>query len=135
MRELRERGRRTRRRLLDAGIEVFDRQGYHAARVDDVVAAARTSHGTFYLYFSNKETLFLALTQEVADDLAELAGSLGPIDDVDELRAWLARVGELFGRYGPVIRAWTEAEVATTPVGRLAADVLAGLASSLAGRI
>lgn len=66
-RELRARGRKTRRRLLDAGIDVFARRGFHAARVDDIVKAAKTSHGTFYLYFSNKEDLFAALVADVAD--------------------------------------------------------------------
>src|SRR6185503_19557856 len=60
-RELRARGQRTQARLLEAGARVFAERGYHAARVDDVVKAARTSHGTFYLYFSNKEDLFRAL--------------------------------------------------------------------------
>ena len=36
-RELRARGQRTVRKLLDAGIEVFGTKGYHAARVDDIV--------------------------------------------------------------------------------------------------
>ncbi|MDQ1383890.1 MAG: hypothetical protein QOG65_1269, partial [Actinomycetota bacterium] len=54
-RELRARGRDTKRRLLDAGESVLATKGYHSTRVDDVVKVARTSHGTFYLYFSNKE--------------------------------------------------------------------------------
>ncbi len=49
------------RRLLDAGMRVFAERGYHAARVDDIVRAARTSHGTFYLYFANKEDLLCTL--------------------------------------------------------------------------
>src|SRR5205823_9576442 len=53
-RELRARGQRTVRKLLDAGIEVFGTKGYFPARVDDIVKVARTSHGTFYLYFANK---------------------------------------------------------------------------------
>src|SRR5262249_12804599 len=49
-RELRARGRRTMRKLLDAGVEIFAQRGFHAARVDDIVKLAKTSHGTFYLY-------------------------------------------------------------------------------------
>ena len=37
-RVLTARGRKTQARLLDAGRTVFMRQGYHAARVDDIVA-------------------------------------------------------------------------------------------------
>ncbi|MHB8464780.1 MAG: helix-turn-helix domain-containing protein, partial [Acidimicrobiales bacterium] len=59
-RTLRAQGRRTMRRLLDAAIVVFDKRGYHAARVDDICKVAHTSHGTFYLYFSSKDDLFRA---------------------------------------------------------------------------
>ena len=84
-RELRARGRRTLRKLLDAGVDTFAVRGYHAARVDDIVKRAKISHGTFYLYFANKEELFFALTQEVADELTKLADDfpkVGPSRDV-----------------------------------------------------
>ena len=67
------------RKLLDAGVEVFAARGYHAARVDDVVKLAHTSHGTFYLYFANKEDLFRALMAEVAGQMQTLAEDLGPL--------------------------------------------------------
>src|SRR6266581_233794 len=57
-RELRAQGRQTVRRLLEAGLAEFDQRGFQAVRVDDIVRRARTSHGTFYLYFANKEDLF-----------------------------------------------------------------------------
>ena len=40
---------------------------------------AETSHGTFYLYFANKEDLFRALVAEVADEMQALAEALGPL--------------------------------------------------------
>ena len=52
------------RKLFDAGMRVFAERGYHAARVDDIVRAARTSHGTFYLYFANKEEIFAAVGRD-----------------------------------------------------------------------
>ena len=66
-------------RLLDAGVEVFAARGYHAARVDDIVKVAQTSHGTFYLYFANKEELFRALAENVATEMRALADALPPI--------------------------------------------------------
>src|SRR5207248_6368350 len=82
-RELRAQGKKTMRKLLDAAMVVFDKRGYHAARVDDIVKVARTSHGTFYLYFSNKEDLFRALLADVAEEmnaLVEMLGEVGPDD-------------------------------------------------------
>jgi AcrR family transcriptional regulator len=138
-RELRARGRRTMRKLLDAGVEIFAQRGFHAARVDDIVKLAKTSHGTFYLYFSNKEELFRALAQEVADEMISLADSLPPVDPGPdgraELRAWLARFVEVYEHYGPVIRAWTEAEIGGSEFGRLGTDVLTEFSRVLTGRI
>src|ERR1700716_2531321 len=78
-RELRAQGKKTMRKLLDAAMVVLDKRGYHAARVDDIVKVARTSHGTFYLYFANKEDLFRALALDVADEMTALVESLGSL--------------------------------------------------------
>ncbi len=127
------------RQLLDAGVEVFATKGYFAARVDDIVKLARTSHGTFYLYFSNKEDLFRALAAEVAGEMQTLAESLGPLepgpDGEQSLRAWIGRFADLYERYGPVVRAWTEAEIGSHEFGRLGNDVLAHFTRVLTLRI
>src|SRR5215469_7790186 len=83
-RALRTQGRKTMRKLLDAAMVVFAKRGYHAARVDDIVKVARTSHGTFYLYFSNKEDLLRALVAEAGDVVASLDARLGPVDPGDD---------------------------------------------------
>jgi AcrR family transcriptional regulator len=138
-RELRAQGRKTMGRLLDAGMRVFGERGVHAARVDDIVRAARTSHGTFYLYFANKEDLFRALLTDVADEVAALAETLGPIGPDEagyrELRGWLGRFSDLYVHYGPVIRAWTEAEVEGDDAGRMGEEVLTTVATALVSRI
>jgi AcrR family transcriptional regulator len=138
-RELRARGKRTMRKLLDAGAEVFAAKGYYATRVDDIVKLAHTSHGTFYLYFPNKEALFRALATEVADAMCELAEELGPLEPGPEgeaaLRAWIAQLSQLYDRYGPVIRAWTEAEIGGSEFGKLGTDVLTQFTRVLYQRI
>jgi AcrR family transcriptional regulator len=138
-RELRARGQQTLRKLLDAGIEVFETRGYHAARVDDIVKLARTSHGTFYLYFANKEDLFRALMAEVADEMQVLAEDLGPLTSGPngraELQAWIGRFADLYEHYGAVIRAWTEAEIGSHELGRAGTDVLTRFTRVLTDRI
>ena len=138
-RELRARGRRTLRKLLDAGVDTFAVRGYHAARVDDIVKRAKISHGTFYLYFANKEELFFALTQEVADELTKLADDfpkVGPSrDGYDALRDWLGRLGDVYERYGAVVRAWTETEIGGSEFGKLGTDVWAEFSRALVAQI
>jgi AcrR family transcriptional regulator len=138
-RELRARGKRTMRSLLDAGIEVFATRGYYAARVDDIVKLARMSHGTFYLYFANKEDLFRALAAEVSDEMEALADSMEPLtpdaDGRERLRDWIDRLTTLYEKYGPVIRAWTEAEMGSHEFGRLGNDVLSRVTRALGQRI
>ena len=122
-RPLRRQGQATRSRLLDAAVGVLAEKGYHSSRVDDVVGDASVSHGTFYLYFANKEDLFRALAERCADEVAELATDLGPIGpDVDgrtALRAWLGRYLEMYRSSGAVIRAWNEGQIADRKLARL----------------
>jgi AcrR family transcriptional regulator len=103
------------------------------------VKLAHTSHGTFYLYFSNKEDLFRALAAEVADQMQALAESLGPLEagavGTASLHAWIERFADLYERYGPIIRAWTEAEIGSHEFGRLGNDVLARFTRVLTVRI
>ena len=51
----------TRARLLDAAEEVFVRDGYESAQLDEIAAIADRSKGAVYTHFKSKEDLFLAL--------------------------------------------------------------------------
>ena len=138
-RELRARGQRTLRRLLDAGATVFAERGFHAARVDDIVKAARTSHGTFYLYFGSKDDLFRALAEDVAASMAELARALPPLTPdragYDALVGWLERFTDLYGRESALLRTWTEAEIVDSDLGQFGGDLVAQFARELATRV
>jgi AcrR family transcriptional regulator len=138
-RALRAQGRKTMRRLSDAGLRVFARRGYHQARVDDIVRAARTSHGTFYLYFTNKEDLLRALATECGHEISALAGTLGPVGPdaagYVELRSFLGRFFATYRRYGPVIRAWMEGHVEDREVGALGVRSFTDIANALDRRI
>ncbi|MGO9876488.1 MAG: TetR/AcrR family transcriptional regulator [Acidimicrobiia bacterium] len=138
-RELRAQGRKTMRRLLDAGMRVFADRGFHAARVDDIVRAARTSHGTFYLYFVNKEDLLRALATECGLEMSALAETLGPVatdsGGYAELRAFLGRFFATYRRYGPVIRAWMEGHVEDRAVSALGVRSFTDIANALGRRM
>jgi len=118
---------------------VFASRGYHAARVDDIVALAKTSHGTFYLYFANKEELFGALAADAADEMTALAKRLPPLDPTEkaaaQLTEWLRDFVALYRGSGAIIRAWTEAEIGGSEFGRLGTDTLAEITRELLHRI
>jgi AcrR family transcriptional regulator len=92
----------------------FDRRGYHATRVNDIVDIAKTSHGTFYLYFSNKEDLLRALVAEAAGETQTLYDALstlpaqGEAPQWDDVHGWIQAYSELWTRYAPLFRAWTD---------------------------
>lgn len=56
---------RTRRRILQAAIRRFSRQGFHAVSVDAIVAQARVNKRMVYHYFGSKDALFEAALVEV----------------------------------------------------------------------
>lgn len=127
------------RRLLDAGTRVFADRGFHAARVDDIVRAARTSHGTFYLYFTNKEDLLRSLATECGHELSALAETLGPVGPDEqgylELRAFLGRFFATYRRNGPIIRAWMEGHVEDRELGALGVRSFTDIATALDRRM
>jgi AcrR family transcriptional regulator len=138
-RELRAQGRKTMRRLSDAGMRVFAERGYHQSRVDDIVRAARTSHGTFYLYFANKEDLLRALAVDCAQEMESLATEIRPIDmgedGFENLREFLGRFVTTYRRYGVVIRAWMEDQVSDREVDRLGVRAFTHIANAFGHRM
>lgn len=72
------RGRRSRQALLDAARVVFARDGFTAARITDIADQASAAHGSFYTYFRSKDEIFLALIEELEEDLRVTGRGDGP---------------------------------------------------------
>ncbi len=69
----------TRQQLLVAAGEVFEARGYRATTVGAITDRANTAHGTFYLYFRNKEDAFCQVIETViVDELA--VSAVVPLD-------------------------------------------------------
>jgi len=70
--------------LLRAARDVFATKGYHAAKVDDIVARAKVAKGTFYLYFPDKRSVFV----ELVDGLfSRLGGAILQVDTQSDIEA------------------------------------------------
>lgn len=63
----------TRRRLLAAAEKTFARDGFEAARLEDIAGLAGYTRGAFYANFRSKEDIFFALLEDwVAERIQEV---------------------------------------------------------------
>jgi AcrR family transcriptional regulator len=85
---LRERKKqRTRATLIDAAVQLCDRQGFERTTVDQIAAIADVSPRTFSRYFATKDAIAVALIDDATDLAAmELAQQPPDINHFEALR-------------------------------------------------
>jgi TetR/AcrR family transcriptional regulator, fatty acid metabolism regulator protein len=93
-------------RILDAATRVFSTKGYHGTLVDEIAAEAETSKGGVYFHFPNKQAIFLALLDRLANILRSrvetaVANESNPLDRAE---AALRVVLETFGSHRRLAR-------------------------------
>lgn len=81
-----------RRHILDGAHTVFTAQGFDAASMNEIAAAAGVSKGTLYVYFADKEHLFLALIERERE--AQKQGIYAALTDDPDLARALTGFGE-----------------------------------------
>jgi AcrR family transcriptional regulator len=108
---LRERKKaNTRRALIAAAAELFQRKGYEETTIAEIAAAADVSTRTFFGYFASKEEILFADTDGRVALALEVIDQRDPDDRPgDVLLAIVQRVadvardgGDVFGRMAPV---------------------------------
>ncbi len=82
--------------ILLAATAIIAERGYHKASISDIIARAGIARGTFYLYFSNKRSVFEEILEQAIERLAEAIRpiELGPdsLPPRTQLHANLTRV-------------------------------------------
>ena len=58
------RSEETRRRIIAAGVELFDEIGYGGTSLQDLVERAQITKGAFYYHFSTKQAVAVAIIEE-----------------------------------------------------------------------
>jgi AcrR family transcriptional regulator len=113
-RELGRQGRETVRKLLEAAMAEFDEKGFQAVRVDDVVRHAKTSHGTFYLYFANKDDLIKTLLRDALRDVEVITGDFPVVTPNqagrEALRHWVGKFFDTYAAHAPILRILSSAD-------------------------
>ena len=97
----RERERLQRRAdILRAAEQVFAAHGFHAASIEQIARTAEYATGTVYLYFRDKEALYLELFEEKIREVSELIRQRteGVKDPVEALRQLVVARMEYFER-------------------------------------
>lgn len=108
---LRERKKqRTRAMLIEAAIDLCDRQGFESTTVEQIAAVADVSPRTFSRYFATKDAVVLAFVDEVIESVAV------------ELTAQPADIGHLEALYRAHVQAFLKTK--TAPPTQLTADRL-----------
>ena len=79
-----ERALVTRQELLKAAREIFTRDGFESARIEDIAAKAGKTRGAFYDNFKDKEDVFFAIFEEdIARDQGRIIEELTAAADLD----------------------------------------------------
>jgi len=58
--------------ILDGAKKLIAQNGYYQTRVEDILREVKLGKGTFYLYFKNKEDLFISILERFLDDWEEV---------------------------------------------------------------
>ncbi|MBX9858590.1 MAG: TetR/AcrR family transcriptional regulator [Sphingomonas sp.] len=66
-----DRGRKTRRAILDAARSEFGERGFHEASISGITRRAGVALGSFYTYFDSKDALFRALVRDMSDQVRD----------------------------------------------------------------
>ena len=85
-----------RRQILDGALQVFTARGFDAASMSDIAAAAQVSKGTLYVYFEDKEHLFVALIQRERE--AQKRTAVEALNDDADPRRGLSNFGRCIAR-------------------------------------
>ncbi len=76
------RGQRTRQKLLQAAETVFGEKGYEHASIADITREGGVALGTFYVYFPDKQSIFVEVVDELGARLRRLiAESVAGLED------------------------------------------------------
>ncbi len=88
----------TREQLLKAAREIFTRNGFESAHIEEIAAKAKKTRGAFYDNFRDKEDVFFAIfEQDILRDQVKVIEEMSAASNLDQRVEILARhLEELF---------------------------------------
>ncbi|HOP39465.1 MAG TPA: TetR family transcriptional regulator C-terminal domain-containing protein [Geobacteraceae bacterium] len=106
------------KRLLEVGVEIFSKQGYHGTGIKEIVDTAAIPKGSFYNYFSSKEDFAAEVIRHYAECYwREWSSYLAEDSDEDMLTALRHSFEQMIEKHG-------ERDIKTgCIIGNLAAEI------------
>lgn len=75
----------TRRKVFEAAIEVFRRDGVQECRIEDIAQLAGVSRGTFYFHFPTKDAVLQEFLADAEQAFVDVVGALPDDADIDQV--------------------------------------------------
>jgi AcrR family transcriptional regulator len=122
----------TRERMLNAARVVFEERGYRAATVGAITAAADTAHGTFYLYFKNKDDAFPQVMAAVGAELGAARRAASGSDRWTDIESALRGFLDVFVQHPGLWRALLEGMLLSPSIEQMWLDSRAEFVERLA---
>ena len=92
--------------IIESAKKLFAKSGYYETHVESILREAKIGKGTFYLYFKNKEDLFITILDdfltEWEEDLAKIKTEEDPLDLKHYHRELIKRSFSLFMKDLPI---------------------------------
>jgi AcrR family transcriptional regulator len=134
-----ERGARTRQRIVEETLRLFETQGFHATSVEGIAKAAGTSRSTLYQYFESKEQIFVELLDECGSALMRVVRRIGPLGPTrlgfDNLHWWLGEWAYVYDKYATMFVQWASVDTPGTSVRPLVTGFTHSYNTRIAARL
>lgn len=94
--------------IIDSALEIFGRDGFHKAKVEEIARGANVGKGTIYEYFDSKKDLFYQMVKSMVDRyynkmLKAVSKDIDPINKLHNLFKLQLESKRFHGNLGYVI--------------------------------
>lgn len=96
-------GRSTRKKILDASIQIINQQGFNNTTLNDMCQASGVAIGTFYHYFSSTQDILAEILRIEGEEMLQFSESLKDGPAVEALKSMLIYQLDYFEKKGKEI--------------------------------
>lgn len=84
------------KRILEVATRIVLEKGYQHVRMDDIAREAGISRPTLYLYYKNKEALFLEIVRSIIADIGSMAQETIQFGEIQSFEDFFSRANERY---------------------------------------